>query len=77
MDHLTKSQLVQAYSDAQWLMLVIDMCMAIPACGAIWKMQYIDLLQDQPKEMAIDDGSDTSLASRKTKVDDKDILSDS
>lgn len=77
LDHLTKSQLVLAYSDTQWLMLIIAMCTAIPACCAIWKMQYIDLRQDQPKGKAIDDVDDTSLVSKTADVDTKEIPNDS
>ncbi|KAG0369248.1 major facilitator superfamily domain-containing protein [Gamsiella multidivaricata] len=61
LDEMTRSQLIEAYSDSQKLMSIIAMSLAVFACACTVPMQYVDLLKDQAPSMDSAD-SDARLA---------------
>lgn len=51
-DPVKKAQLVEAYADAQMLLLIIAMCIAVPVAVVTFFMRYIDLRKKDEEDEA-------------------------
>ncbi|KAG0094039.1 hypothetical protein BGZ93_007581 [Podila epicladia] len=57
LDAVTRSQLVEAYSDSQKLMSIISCSIAVAACFCAFMMQHVDLTQSQDQQDRIANGT--------------------
>ncbi|KAG0298381.1 hypothetical protein BGZ96_000095 [Linnemannia gamsii] len=73
-DALTKSQIIEAYSDSQKLMSIIALSLAIFACISTLFMQHVDLTKDQNAEELEVEGKEEIIDEPGTTYNEKKVV---